>query len=302
MRLKELCEEFLIYLSSVRSLSPNTVLGYKNDLQLFQQFLSPEVEVLSITKENILLCIGQLSKQHKTAASINRFIAAVRTLFKYAQKFEYVKTNPSLEVKTVKLKKQLPRYMTQNEVRQILSEPKHNELLWQTRDYAIFILLYSSGCRISELVNLKLSDFKDGYKWAFVIGKGKKQRKVFFEENARVALNEYLQDRQKIIEQNQIQNPTNQLFINQKGTAITVEGVRYILSKYSGVQGTNHHVNPHAFRHSFATNLIANGADVRVVQEMLGHSNISTTQRYTHVTTEKLIEVYNKAHPHSEEN
>ena len=302
MELQELCEEFLVYLASVRALSPNTVLGYKNDLQLFQQFLTPQTEVSSITKENILLCIGQLSKQHKSAASINRFIAAIRTLFKYAQKFEYVNKNPSLEVKTVKLKKQLPRYMTQSEAREIINQPVNNELLWQTRDYAIFIMLYSSGCRISELVNLKLSDFKDNYSWAFVIGKGRKQRKVYFEEKSKAALKTYLEDRQKIIEQNKIQNPTDQLFINQKGTAITTEGVRYILSKYSGAEGTNHHVNPHAFRHSFATNLIANGADVRVVQEMLGHSNISTTQRYTHITTEKLIEIYNKAHPHSDEN
>ena len=222
-------------------------------------------------------------------------------MFKYAQKFEYVSKNPSLEIKTVKLKKQLPRYMTQSEAREIINQPVNNELLWKSRDYAIFIMLYSSGCRISELVNLKLSDFKDSYKWAFVIGKGRKQRKVFFEENARNAIKEYLQDRQKIILDNQIQNPTDQLFINQKGTAITTEGVRYILSRYSGAEGTNHHVNPHAFRHSFATNLISNGADVRVVQEMLGHSNISTTQRYTHIT-KKLIEIYNKAHPHSDEN
>ena len=109
----------------------------------------------------------------------------------------------------------------------------------------------------------------------------------------------YLVDRIKVIEQNGIKEPTDKLFINQKGEPLTTGGIRYIINRYSGPEGTNHHMNPHAFRHTFATTMIGNGADVRLVQEMLGHSSISTTQRYTHITTEKLIETYNKAHPHS---
>ena len=122
----------------------------------------------------------------------------------------------------------------------------------------------------------------------------------YFEENSRKAIEVYLQDRSKIIADNGILNPTKQFFINQKGQPISVNGIRYIITRYSGAEGTKHHVNPHAFRHTFATSMLANGADVRMVQEMLGHSSISTTQRYTHITTEKLIEIYNKAHPHGE--
>ena len=299
MTLRELTDEFLLYLSAVRGLSENTVKGYGNDLAELQQFLTPELDVKSITRENLMLCIGQLSKQRKSAATVNRFIAAVRTLFAYAAKMNYVEKNPSLEMKTVKLPKRVPNFMTSTEVNELCSEPVKDELLWASRDHALFLMLYSSGCRASEIVNLKLSDFMDGGRSAIVTGKGNKQRKVYFAVEARKALSEYLADRKKVLSENQVKNQPKELFINQKGGPLTTGGLRYILNRYSGVEGTNRHVNPHAFRHTFATNMLGNGADVRMVQEMLGHSSISTTQRYTHITTEKLIDIYNKAHPHS---
>lgn len=300
MKLSELVDEFLIYLSTVRGLSDNTVVGYRNDLEQFMQFLTPEIDILTITKENILLCVGQLSKQKKSAATINRFIAAVRTMFSYSRKFGYIQKDPSIEIKTVKIPKKVPSFMTAAEVNQLCNTPLKNELLWQSRDECLFKMMYSSGCRISEITNLKLTDFMDNYHSAIVTGKGNKQRRVFFGEEARNALARYYQDRKKVMAENHIEKPTDQLFINQKGEPISVAGIRYIITRYSGVEGTNHHVNPHAFRHTFATTMLNNGADVRIVQEMLGHSSISTTQRYTHVTTEKLIEIYNKAHPHGE--
>lgn len=299
MILSELVDEFLLYLGAVRGLSENTVLGYKNDLKELQKFLAPTLDIQTITKENLLLSIGQLSKEKKAAASVNRFIAAVRTMFSYALKFGYIKKNPALDLKTVKLPKRVPNFMTQAEVQELCSEPENNELLWESRDRALFLMLYSSGCRISEITNLKLDDFMDNYHSAIVTGKGNKQRKVFFAQEARNALALYLQDRKKVLESHNIAEPTRQVFINQKGHPLSVGGVRFIISKYSGAEGTNHHINPHAFRHTFATTMIGNGADVRLVQEMLGHSSISTTQRYTHITTERLIDIYNKAHPHS---
>ena len=299
MILSELVEEFLLYLGAVRGLSENTVLGYKNDLKELQKFLAPTLDIQTITKENLLLSIGQLSKEKKAAASVNRFIAAVRTMFSYALKFGYIKKNPALELKTVKLPKRVPNFMTRPEVNHLCEQPVNNELLWEKRDHALFTMMYSSGCRISEITNLKLDDFMDNYHSAIVTGKGNKQRKVFFAQEARNALALYLQDRKKVLESHNIAEPTRQVFINQKGYPLSVGGVRFIISKYSGAEGTNHHINPHAFRHTFATTMIGNGADVRLVQEMLGHSSISTTQRYTHITTERLIDIYNKAHPHS---
>ncbi len=299
MLLNELTDEFILYLSAVRGLSDNTCASYKNDLAKLMEFLSPQMEVGDITKENLLLCIGQLSKQKMSSATVNRFIAAVRTMFAYAKKFDYIQKNPALELKTVKLPKKMPRFMTQSEVNELCSEPVTKELLWGNRDLALFKMLYSSGCRVSEITNLAIGDFRGNYSSAIVTGKGDKQRIVYFDESSVAALRLYLADRTKVIEQNGIKEPTDKLFINQKGQPLTTGGIRYIINRYSGPEGTNHHMNPHAFRHTFATTMIGNGADVRMVQEMLGHSSISTTQRYTHITTEKLIEIYNKAHPHS---
>lgn len=299
MKLNELIDEFLIYISSVRDLSENTVMGYKNDLEHLKEFLTPTLDITSITKENLKLCIGQLSKRHSSNASINRFIAAVRSLFGYAHKFGYLEKNPALEIKTVKLSKKVPRFMTKAEVDTLCNEPEKNELLWASRDHALFEMLYSSGCRISEITNLCLSDFLNGYDRAVVTGKGDKQRIVYFSDEAKAALKLYLVDRKKVMEENGTAGTTDRIFISQRGRPLSVRGINYIITRYSGAEGTNHHVNPHAFRHTFATTMIGNGADVRLVQEMLGHSSISTTQRYTHITTEKLIETYNKAHPHS---
>lgn len=300
MKLFELKEEFLAYLEKIRNVSPNTVTGYRNDLNQLMVFLTPELEINSVTKENLLLCIGQLSREKKSAASINRFIASVRMMFSYGLKFGHLKKNPALELKTVKNPKKIPRFMTENEVEKICNQPKTHELLWEKRDEALFKMLYSSGCRISEITNLKLKDISYDMHWAFVTGKGNKTRKVFFDEASRSALRVYLEDRKKVLEAHNIEIKKNErLFLNQKGMPLTVAGARYIVTRYSGIEGTNKHINPHAFRHTFATHLILQGADVRIVQEMLGHANISTTQRYTHVTTEKLIETYNKAHPHS---
>lgn len=301
MTLQELSDEFLSYLKNIRNVSPNTVTGYGNDLKQLMIYLTPELEISSVTKENLLLCIGQLSREKKSAASINRFLASVRMMFAYGLKFGHLKKNPALELKTVKNPKKLPRFMTENEVEKICNQPKEHELLWEKRDEALFKMLYSSGCRISEIANLKLKDISGDLHWAFVTGKGNKTRKVFFDEESRKALRVYLEDRKKLLEKNNVTDfrKIENLFLNQKGMPLSVVGIRFIVSKYSGVEGTNKHINPHAFRHTFATHLISQGADVRVVQEMLGHANISTTQRYTHVTTEKLIETYRNSHPHS---
>lgn len=298
MELSELIDEFLIYLSSVRNLSENSIIAYRRDLEQLKVFLTPNILITNISKENLLLCIGQLSKMQRESSSINRFISAFRTLFSYAHKFGYLQNNPSIEIKTVKLSKKIPNFMTATEVDKLCNQPEKKELLWKTRDSCLFKMMYSSGCRVSEIQSLCLSDLQENNSWAFVIGKGKKQRKVFFSEQTRSSLQDYLIDRQKLLQEKQIKNATDKLFINQRGNPLSVQGIEFILTKYSGIEGTNHHINPHAFRHTFATSLLSNGADVRMVQEMLGHSSISTTQRYTHITTEKLIQTYNNSHPH----
>lgn len=299
MTLNSAISEYLLYLDAVRGLSANSVLGYKKDLDYLMLFVGKDIDIKDVTKENLLFCIGELSKKKMAATSINRFIAAVRTFFAYCKKFQYISKNPAIELKTVRIPKKIPRFLTANEMNSLCNQPELKELLWTSRDCAIFEMLYSSGCRVSELANLRFSDFMEGFSKAIVKGKGNKDRVVYFAKQAQAALKIYLDDRKKILQEKKVQKETDYIFINQKGNRLSAAGIRWIVSRYSGVEGTNHHISPHAFRHTFATQLLSNGADVRAVQELLGHSSISTTQRYTHITTEKLIEIYNKAHPHS---
>lgn len=300
MKLSFAIDEFLEYIKSVRTLSENTVTGYKNDLNLLLEFLGAERELCDVEKEDLNVCIGELSKLKRKNASINRFISAVRTLFAYCMKFEYILKNPAISLKTVKRSKELPVFMTESEVEKLCNLPQNHELLWETRDKALFEMLYSSGCRVSEIAGLQISDFSGGTGCAIVHGKGNKDRQVYFGMEAQKAFVEYLKDRKKVLLEQNPGKKVTAVFINQRGTALTTGGIRYILSKYTGAEGTKHHINPHAFRHTFATQMLSNGCDVRMVQEMLGHASISTTQRYTHVATEKLIETYKKAHPHGE--
>lgn len=293
--LLECIDEFLLYISSVKGFSDNCIKGYKKDLEKLTLSLGSDKIISSVTSEDIRICIGKLSKRKYSVASINRFIAAVRSLFAYCKKFQYIPKNVALEIKTLRMPEHLPRFMTQQEVDELCSLPEKKELLWESRDKAIFEMLYSSGCRVAELASLKLQDFSEDFKSAVVTGKGKKDRYVYFEENARTALKTYLLEKNKRFPSCSVQN----IFVNQKGTVLTAHGIWYIVKTYSGVRGTQKAVSPHAFRHTFATAMLSNGADIRVVQEMLGHSSISTTQRYTHVSIEHLKDVYKQAFPHS---
>ena len=300
MTLQEAIDEFLVYLSSVRTLSENTIIGYRNDFIHLTEYTGFERPIESIKKEELLVSIGIMSQKKMAAASINRYIAAVRTLFAYCKNTGYIQKNPALELKTVKIPKCIPKFLTENEIDDLCIAPEKNELLWKTRDKAIFEMLYSSGCRVSELANLKFSDFSEDFHSAIVRGKGKKDRYVYFEKDSQEALRNYLDDRNRLFVDLNIPDSCEYVFINQRGGHLSVRGISWILSRYSGPEETNHLISPHALRHTFATAMLGNGADVRLVQELLGHSSVSTTQRYTHITTEKLVETYNKAHPHGD--
>ena len=298
MTISEAVEEYLSYIESVRTLSANTLTACGNDLTQFKEmpFIGSARDISVIELEDLKQCVGFLSKKKRSAASINRFISSVRSLFAYCRKFGHLQKNVALELKTVKNPKKLPRFMTGAEIDKLCREPEVNELLWEKRDRALFEMLYSSGCRVSEIASLTLDDFGGDYTSAIVTGKGSKDRRVYFEKDAQNALKAYLEDRKKRFGE---EDTERHIFVNQRGGALTTGGIRMIISRYSGSEGTKHHVSPHAFRHTFATAMITNGADVRMVQEMLGHASISTTQRYTHISTEKMIEMYNKAHPHA---
>lgn len=300
-KISDCISEYLMYLKGVLVLSDNTLEAYKNDLSQFIQMpqISSKVYINLITTEDLRQCIGELSKKKRAATSINRFVAAFRSMFAYCRRIGYIVVNPALEVKSVKVPKRLPRFLTQNEVNKLCNQPNENELLWQKRDSALFEMMYSTGCRVSEIAGIKLSDVNADYSQAIVTGKGKKDRVIYFGEDAKKAMKEYIEDRKQRFGVLHLQSE-KAFFVNQQGHALSVRGISYILSRYSGSEGINHHISPHALRHTFATAMITNGADVRLVQELLGHSNISTTQRYTHISTERMIELYNKAHPHGD--
>lgn len=299
MTVKDSCEEFLLYLATVKGMTENTVQSYGEDYKKLNEFLGPDTEIDKVSLQDLRFCVGSLSAQKFSVATINRFIASLRALFSYSQKFGRLKVNPALEIKTLKAPKHLPNFMTGTEVDALCDAPQKNELLWASRDKAIFEMLYSSGCRVAELASLKLGDFSAGGKSAVVKGKGKKDRIVYFEDDALAALKDYLAERKALLLRLKLSGQ-KALFVNKKGGQLSTRGIRWIVSRYSGPEGTNRHVSPHAFRHTFATSMLSSGADVRVVQEMLGHSSISTTQRYTHVTTQQLIDTYKRAHPHGD--
>lgn len=300
MTVADLTEEYLLYIKNIKVVSGNTYVSYKNDFALFvnMDFIGAERDIASITAEDIRMCVGRLSMQKKSPATINRFISAVHSLFNYALRFGYLKTNVSAEVRTIKNPRKLPNFLTGTEIDSLCMQPEISPLLWRTRDKALFEMMYSSGCRLSEIYGLKRSDFSKGYSQAKVRGKGGKDRIVYFEDDARRALEAYLKERDEKIKDIQLKNPCDYIFVNQKGGHLSRKGIAFILKTYSAQAGFKRHVNPHALRHTFATAMITQGADVRKVQEMLGHSNINTTQRYTHLSAKQLIESYNKSHPH----
>ncbi|MCR4939125.1 MAG: tyrosine-type recombinase/integrase [Treponemataceae bacterium] len=308
---EDAAEEFLVYLGGVRSLSPHTVKGYRNDYEKLVELLASQlppspcrldgsqgISLSSVELAHLRTCLGCLVRRNAAPASINRFVAAVRSLFAYCRRLDYIYNNPALELRTVRMPVSVPNFMTESEADELCGMPEKKALLWPARDKALFKMLYSSGCRVSEIAGLRLSDFRSDYRSAIVRGKGNKERNVFFSDDAVDALRVYLQERKVLLKKT---SPVSSVFVSQRGKALSVRGIYGIVDRYSSVEGTNRHVSPHSFRHSFATSMLNAGADIRIVQEMLGHSSISTTQRYTHVSTARLVDIYNRAHPHGKE-
>ena len=298
--LEECIKDFLSYIESVKNFSQNTIIAYSRHLNFFYECMKGDgdfVDVNSISENDIRSVIGILSRENKNPASINQFESSLRSFFSYCKKFGYIQKNPAATLHNYKVQRKLPSFLLESELATLCNEPKKNELLWKERDVALFIMLYSSGLRVSELVSIKMKDFSKEKDSCMILGKGRKMRRVFFSPEAVQAFNEYLDSRKKRFGLTEIGSDQS-AFVNQKGGALTTRGVRYIVNLYSSAEGTKP-ISPHAFRHTFATSLLMNGADIRFVQQLLGHSSISTTQQYTHVTFDSIKKKYFQAHPHS---
>ena len=279
-------EKFISYLDIEKNYSAHTILNYKIDLEEFFKFIG-ETSIEKIDYLNLRRYLAHLRTKHYRPRSLARKLSSLRSFFRFLHRESLIKNNPAILLMTPKLDKTLPKFMTEDEVVKLIETPKAEKLL-EKRDRAIFETLYSTGIRVSELVGMNIDDVDFIGNIIKVEGKGKKERLVSIGDKALEALKNYLNARKK---------KSRELFLNKNGTRLSARGVRNIVQKYITVASMQNKVSPHVFRHTFATHLLNHGADLRSVQELLGHVNLSTTQMYTHVTTERLKKVYDKAHP-----
>jgi integrase/recombinase XerC len=298
-------EKFLEHLMYERNVSEHTLRNYKIDLGQFYDYLAPEnsagerreIEVKQIDNLTIREYLVTLYQQKKKKTSIARKLATLRTFFNYLTREGVIEVNYARLVSSPRLDKKLPNHLTVDEVMRFVEMPDTETVLGK-RDRAIMELLYGAGLRVSELVGLNLTDFDFDSQSVRIRGKGRKERIVPFGKHARESIEVYLGVRGQLLAEadEEIRDPLA-VFLNYQGTRITTRSVGRMIDKYIKQCADIHHISPHALRHSFATHLLDGGADLRSIQELLGHARLSTTQQYTHVSMEKIIEVYDKSHP-----
>ena len=278
--------DYLTYLEIEKGLSKNTILAYQNDLSSFFEFLKREDKLCfsEIRRKDFSSYTKFLARNNVSPSSITRKIASLKGFFKYLCHKREIKTNPAISLTAPKMPKKLPKVLTLSEMENILKKDLTEF------EYAIVELLYSAGIRVSELVELQLKNVDLKQKIIKVFGKGSKERIVPFGNKAKNAINKYLKQREIIVLEHKLGANLKTLLLKDNGNKVSRQDVYNFIRK----QGEKIHktISPHTLRHSFATHLLENGADLRVVQELLGHSDVATTQLYTHITKKRLKEVY----------
>lgn len=289
MTMNNQVEKYLQYIQNERTLSHNTVLAYRQDLDEFLAFVKTETWPQKASTIDAFL-----AKQHdlgKKSTSISRMISSLRKFYQWLQRNELIKYNPMILIDLPKRGRQLPTTLSLNEVTRLLDQPNKADK-FGLRDKAMLELLYATGMRVTELVNLKVSDIHPDLKLIQVVGIGDKERLIPVTDYALKQVMHYEETTR-----NQISTDSDYVFLNYRGQQLTRQAVWQIIKKYCKAAGIKKNVTPHTLRHTFATQLLDNGADLRVVQKILGHTNINTTQIYTSLTQKHILEVYNKAHP-----
>lgn len=296
-------DKFLNYLKVEKNMSQHTIINYSIDLRDFAKFLGDSAEIDNVDYLMIRKFLADLKAKNYSRRTVARKIACLRSFFKFLYREGHIKSNPISGVSTPKLDKKLPVFLDEAEVIKLLEAPNEQDLTG-LRDRAILETLYSSGLRVSELIGLNIDsiDFIGGVLKVF--GKGKKERLAPIGDRALKAIRSYLEKRgdakpvpARHLPNRQTGGDKKAVFLNKSRSRLTDRSVRRILKKYIHIASLREDISPHTLRHSFATHLLNRGADLRSVQELLGHMNLSTTQIYTHVTTERLKAVYDKAHP-----
>lgn len=295
--MEELIASFISYLSVERGLAANTLESYERDLRQFNGFLrAQKVDgTPHVGRAEVMSYLLQLQKEGRSPATIARRLAALKSFYQYLVQENIVSGDPTAELESPKQHKRLPRVLTIKEVETLLKQPDVSTPAgW--RDKAMLELLYATGLRVSELVSLRLNQINMTSGFVRCIGKGNRERIVPIGSVALLAMAGYLEKaRPKLLRH----HSQEYLFLNQHGKPMTRQGFWKIIKKYASQAGITKRITPHVLRHSFATHLLENGADLRSVQEMLGHADISTTQIYTQVTRGHLKDVYSKTHPRS---
>lgn len=290
-------EQYLQYLARVRHLSANTLSAYRRDLGLYLAFLEDQGLTLEqMDTGNARSFVGYLSRRGLSSRSINRVLSALRGYYRFLERIGLKAGNPFASIKSLKIDSKLPTFLFEEEIDQLLAAGEPQDL-WELRDLLILELLYSTGCRVSELASASLTDLDLKGAALRVLGKGNKERLVFIGQAAVKRLREYLL-RRKVLKLGDAEG-RRALLINRRGQRLSVRGIQTIVDRLLMRSRLDKPATPHTFRHSFATHILRKGADIRVVQELLGHASLSTTQVYTHLDMERLRAVYGSAHPHA---
>jgi integrase/recombinase XerC len=317
--MKQHIEHFTKYLLYERNASPATIRSYRNDLNLLYEFLTPPGEKTmplgEVDHRIIREFVSWLYDRKQQKASVARKLAALRTFFKFCVREKITKQNPARLISTPKIPKRVPRVLTAEELNRFLdglpggsagrkqarrkSQTGDDAILIPCRDRAILELLYASGLRVSELVGLSIGNLDRAGQMVRVLGKGRKERVVPYGAKAEQALEAYLPLRAKLLVHPHTKPCPEAVFLNNRGGRLSGKSIRQLVKSYARLANVNWDLHPHSLRHAFATHLLADGADLRAIQELLGHASLTSTQRYTQASIEQLMAVYDKAHPHA---
>ncbi len=291
-------QKFIRHLDIEKGFSVHTIRAYSRDLKFFLEHFNSDLRGLDVI--DIRTFIANQIASGKARSTVVRRLATLRSFFSFLYREGYLKINYAKLVSTPKTPRHLPNFLSVDDVFNLVESPEGIGLI-PVRDRAILELLYSSGLRVSEVAQLNIEDLNIKEGLIKVRGKGKKERIVPVGNKALDVLKSYIIERKLFRRKRVVSDNDSALFLNRKGTRLTDRQIRRLVVKYARLIGIEGKIGPHTLRHTFATHLLAGGADLRVIQELLGHSSLSTTQKYTHLDIEHLIDVYDKAHPFSKE-
>jgi integrase/recombinase XerC len=288
--------QFLAFLKHEKNASPHTIACYKRDLLQLAGYLE-ERKVVLRGIDNVILrgFLAKLQENKNKKSTVARKLAAIRSFFQFCIKKKWLEDNPAKIVATPKQEKHVPSFLSEDEMAQFLDLPQTTQPL-DLRDKTVLELLYATGMRVSELAGLNLDDLSFSERLVRVRGKGKKERLIPFGRKAEDSLVFYIRSRPQI---NKGKIEAEALFLNYRGKRLSSRSVERIVDKYIRFTAVQRKISPHSLRHSFASHLLSRGADLRVIQELLGHESLATTQKYTHLNLRQLLEVYKKSHPRS---